>query len=193
MPTNTQRHEMHLQRDLHHCKFAGLLLHWYSCIWFGCEELCSPVTRRPSHREKSLQSPFFSYLPPRAFMRSSSKNGTLSVLPTASSSVLQKPVHFLPLMMDLPSGPVASRIPAGPWHTEPITLPAYQYAALRPLSNQHATSYIALQPQLLLAAHQMRHAHNCDRHANYTVHMRDAHEDTGSKQCAATSLGANAL
>lgn len=84
----------------------------------------SPVIKRPSTMEKSFQSPFFSYLPPRAFMRSSSRKGTSFVLPTASSSVLQNPVTRLPLKSDLPSGPVASTRPQGPWHTDAITFPA---------------------------------------------------------------------
>lgn len=48
------------------------------------------------------------------------------VLPTASSSLLLKPVTFLPLIKGEPSGPLASTRPAGPWHTADMILPAGQ-------------------------------------------------------------------
>jgi hypothetical protein len=46
------------------------------------------------------------------------------VLPTASSSLLVKPVIFLPFTRGDPSAPLAITRPAGPWHTADMILPA---------------------------------------------------------------------
>src|SRR5690554_6036465 len=68
-----------------------------------------PVTSLPSQSTKLLQSGPFSYLPPQALSISSTRKGTTLVSPTASSSLLVKPVTRRPETSGLPSAPSVSR------------------------------------------------------------------------------------
>src|SRR3989344_8892186 len=83
-----------------------------------------PVISVPSVSTEGAQSGPVEYTPPLALSMSSTRNGTIWGSCTASSSVLVKPVTFLPFTRGDPSGALVLRNTPGAWHTSARGLPA---------------------------------------------------------------------
>ena len=78
---------------------------------------------------------------------SSIRNGTMSVSPTAASSVLVKPVTDLPFTSGAPSRPFAWRSTAGAWQTAATGLPVAYIDSIKPIeSRSSARSHIGPWP-----------------------------------------------